>query len=164
MPTEEKKYFWNTHSNAGRKPIFSSPEHLEKSCIEYFTWNEENPLYESKLVSFQGSSTIEKLPKMRAMTITGLCIFLDIDQTTWRSYGRAPEFSWIVNKIDEIIRTQKFTGAAADMLNPNIIARDLGLANREELTGANGGPIEIMSSAADEAKRKLLALVTESES
>lgn len=142
MPDEEKKYFWNTHSTMGRKPIFSTPEQLEAACIEYFVWNEANPLLEQKLVSFQGFTTKENLNKMRAMTIGGLCIFLDIDQTTWRSYGRKPEFSCIVNKIDEIIRTQKFTGAAADLLNPNIIARDLGLANKEELSGPDGGPIK----------------------
>ena len=43
--------------------------------------------------------------------------------------------------MNNIIRTQKFTGAAAYMLNANIIARDLGLANKEELSGPNGKPI-----------------------
>ena len=32
----------------------------------------------------------------------------------------------VVSKAEKIIYEQKFTGAAADLLNPNIIARDLG--------------------------------------
>ena len=47
--------------------------------------------------------------------------------------------------MDEIIRTQKFEGASADLLNPNIIARDLGLADKSELTGAGGGAIETVT-------------------
>ena len=43
----------------------------------------------------------------------------------------------------EIIRTQKFAGAAADLLNANIIARDLGLADKNEVTGKDGGPVEV---------------------
>lgn len=37
--------------------------------------------------------------------------------------------------MEEIIRTQKFEGASADLLNPNIIARDLGLAEKQEHSG-----------------------------
>ena len=53
------------------------------------------------------------------------------------------DFSEVTTRVDEIIRTQKFQGAAADLLNPNIIARDLGLADKSELTGKDGGPVEI---------------------
>jgi hypothetical protein len=65
---------------------------------------------------------------MRAMTISGLCIFLDISRPTWVEYRAKEGFSSIVSRVDEIIRTQKFEGASADLLNPSIIARDLGLA------------------------------------
>ena len=51
----------------GRPPAFNSPEELGEQCDAYLNWVEENPLYEAKLVSFQGESTVEKLPKMRAM-------------------------------------------------------------------------------------------------
>jgi hypothetical protein len=47
----------------------------------------------------------------------------------------------VTTRVDEIIRTQKFQGAAADLLNPNIIARDLGLSEKSEITGANGAPL-----------------------
>lgn len=72
---------------------------------------------------------------MRAMTLEGLCIFLDIARQTWDNYCQRDDFLEVTTRVAEIIRTQKFTGAAADLLNPNIIARDLGLAEKREHTG-----------------------------
>lgn len=135
--------FWEARSSHGRKPIFASPEELWGVCCEYFAWVEANPLYECKAFAFQGVVTKEDLPKMRAMTISGLCIFLDIGVHTWHDYRAKQDFSDVTTRVDEIIRTQKFQGAAADLLNPNIIARDLGLADKSELTGAGGGPVQV---------------------
>lgn len=97
---------------------------------------------EDRIISFQGEATHVPVAKMRAMTVSSLCIFLDISVRTWAEYRAKEDFSPITTRVDEIIRTQKFQGAAADLLNPNIIARDLGLSDKQELTGANGGPIE----------------------
>jgi len=36
-----------------------------------------------------------------------------------------------------VIYRQKFEGASADMLNPNIIARDLGLADKKDLSSTD---------------------------
>ena len=104
-----------------------------RAASEYFEWVEENPLWEDKVTSYQGLNTHEPVAKMRAMTISGLCIFLDITRPTWDAYKSRDDFSDITSRIEEIIRTQKFEGASADLLNPNIIARDLGLAEKQEL-------------------------------
>lgn len=134
--------FWKARSSHGRKPIFEDAEKLWEACCEYFEWVEANPLWEDKLVTFQGAATHEPVAKMRAMTLDGLCIFLDINRTTWDEYRKREDFTPVSSRVDQIIRTQKFQGAAADLLNPNIIARDLGLAERSELTGKDGGPVE----------------------
>lgn len=129
-------------SSHGRNPIFATPEALWDAAEQYFEWVEDNPLYEDKISSYQGEVTHEPVAKMRAMTIGGLCIFLDISQDAWREYGRRKDFIGVVTRAEEIIRTQKFAGAAADLLNANIIARDLGLAEKQEHTGKDGGPIK----------------------
>lgn len=134
--------FWEARSSHGRNPVFEVPNELWIACCEYFEWVEQNPLLETKAFgSKDGPQTIE-LPKMRAMTISGLCIFLDISRKTWGEYRDREGFGIITSRVDEIIRTQKFEGASADLLNPNIIARELGLADKTELTGKNGGAIE----------------------
>jgi hypothetical protein len=135
--------FWEARSSHGRSPLFATPDHLWSACLEYFEWIEANPLYEAKAFAFQGDITMADLPKMRAMTVSGLCIFLDISPKTWAEYRAREDFTPITSRVDEIIRTQKFQGAAADLLNPNIIARDLGLADKSELTGAGGGPVQV---------------------
>ncbi|MDT8419358.1 MAG: DNA-packaging protein [Desulfuromonadales bacterium] len=127
--------FWELRSRHGRKPIFSTPEDLWKACCDYFAWVEENPLKEEKVFSATEGIRRAEISKMRAMTISGLCFFLGIARETWSDYGRKEDFSDIVREAEAVIYEQKFSGAAADLLNANIIARDLGLADKKEHTG-----------------------------
>ena len=122
--------FWKARSKHGRDKIFTSSEALWEACCEYFQWVEDNPLWETKSYSFQGAPFHDQIPKMRAMTISGLCLFLDIDRSTWTAWKTDNDFSSIVARVEEVIYSQKFAGAAADLLNPNIIARDLGLTDK----------------------------------
>ena len=130
--------FWKARSKHGRNRLFASAELLWEACCEYFQWVEDNPLLEMKPFAYQGVVIQEPVAKMRAMTINGLCLFLDIDETTWRAWREVDDFSTVVSKAEKIIYEQKFTGAAADLLNPNIIARDLGLADKKDLGSSDG--------------------------
>ena len=69
---------------------------------------------------------------MRAMTITGFCLFADISDTTWENYCKEKDFIAVTKWIKDVIYSQKFEGAAAGLLNSNIIARDLGLKEKTE--------------------------------
>ena len=131
--------FWEARSSAGPKPKFADGETLWAACLEYFAWCHDNPLYEDKLVTFQGMATHEPVAKMRAMTIAGLCLFLDIARSTWDEWknGRA-DLSEVITRAEAVIYQQKFAGAAADLLNPNIIARDLGLSDKTDHTSSDG--------------------------
>lgn len=126
--------FWMARTKHGRDRLFKSPEVLWEACCEYFDWVEDNPLYEAKLVSFKGQSKLEEVPKKRVMTVSALCMFLGITAQTWNTWRKEEDFSEVVTQADEVIRNQKFTGAAADMFNPLIIARDLGLSDKKEVT------------------------------
>lgn len=150
--------FWRARSSHGRAPIFASPDDLWEACVEYFEWIEANPLKEAQAFSYQGTVTLKDLPKMRAMTVTGLCIFLDISFQTWSDYRARDGFIEITTRVDEVIRNQKFQGAAAGLLNANIIARDLGLADKSELTGKDGEAIEVRTIT-DRERAKAVALL-----
>jgi hypothetical protein len=93
---------------------------------------------------------------MRAMTIAGLCLFLDIDTTTWSLWrkNRSDLFS-VITRVEQVIYQQKFSGAASDLLNANIIARDLGLSDKSEVTGKDGGPIETKDVSDLEKARRI---------
>lgn len=148
----EGNKFWLLRSSHGRNPIFPSPDALWAACCEYFEWVEANPLWESRLASDKGQPIAVPMPKMRAMTIQGLCLFLDISDETWANYKANKDFVGIVTRAEKVIYSQKFAGAAADLLNANIIARDLGLADKKEHTGANGGPLRVISADMDEVE------------
>lgn len=88
---------------------------------------------ETKAFHAQGIITTTTIPKMRAMTMEGLCDFISVEPETWRLWRtNRNDLLGVIARAERIIRRQKFEGAAADMLNPNIIARDLGLRDRPE--------------------------------
>ena len=127
MSAPKGNAFWTARSSHGRKPIFPDPDALWDACCEYFTWVEQNPLFESKPFAYRGRVVLKRIPKMRAMTISGLCIFLDITLQTWTRYRARQGFADITQRVDEIIRTQKFEGAAAGLLDANLIAREMAM-------------------------------------
>lgn len=136
MAAPKGNKFWEARSSHGRSPIFEKHEDLWESCLEYFDWVQDNPLKEEKIFQYQGAIVRSDVNKMRAMTIGGLCIFLDICKDTWANYRNNEDFLAVTKRAEEIIKSQKFAGAAADLLNANIIARDLGLkdASTSEVT------------------------------
>ena len=133
--------FWKLRSSHGRKPIFADPDQLWEACCEYFEWVEANPLREEKVFNGKDGIVRAEVAKARAMTVEGLCLFLDIAKPTWAEYRKREGFEEAVARVDDVIRTQKFEGAAAGLLNGNIIARDLGLSDKQELTGKGGGAL-----------------------
>lgn len=118
--------FWKLRSRHGRDTLFASPELLWEAACEYFEWCEANPLIE---VDYRGKDLARvELPKMRPFTLHHLCNYLDCGAAYFRQFKSDVEgFSTVVTRIEQIIYTQKFEGAATGFFNANIIARDLGL-------------------------------------
>jgi hypothetical protein len=133
--------FWRARSKHGRDKIFKTPDDLWDSCCEYFDWAEDNPLLETKSYMYQGKAVQDQIPKLRAMTVEGLCLFLHVNSKYFNDFEAAldmsdpqdKDFSDIITRAKDVIRQQKFAGAAADQLNANIIARDLGLTDKKEV-------------------------------
>ncbi len=152
--------FWEARSSHGRNPKFETADQLEDACGQYFEWVAENPLMEAKAFAFQGVVTQDALPKMRAMTLGAMCMFIGIDKTTWEDWRKSrPDFSRVIAWAEQTIYQQKFEGASADLLNANIIARDLGLADKKEVTGADGEAL-IPALSDIEVARRLALLLT----
>jgi hypothetical protein len=135
--------FWKLRSKHGRDKLFATPELLWQAACEYFEWCEQNPLYETKAFAYQGIIITEKLPIMRAMTLSLLCFYLNCNEAFFRNFKhQLPEgerdFNTVIADIEQTIYNQKFQGASGNLLNSNIIARDLGLADKSEITGKDG--------------------------
>jgi hypothetical protein len=124
--------FWKLRSKHGRDKIFSDPALLWEAACEYFDWCDKNELIE---IDFKGKDADRvQIPKMRAYTWEGLELYLDIHSLRdYKTNENYKDFSQVITRIEKIIYTQKFTGAAAGFLNPNIIARDLGLSDKSQV-------------------------------
>lgn len=132
--------WWEARSSHGPNPKFETADALQDACLQYFDWNEKNPLWKDTLVTFQGFAKHEPIAQMRAMTIGALCMFIGVGHDTWIEWRNSrSDLSKVIKWAESVIYRQKFEGASADLLNANIIARDLGLADKKELDHTTNG-------------------------
>lgn len=131
--------FWEARAKHGRDEIFEDPEILWEESIGYFIWVKENPLQEQDWVGKDGNEVSKD--KMRAMSIAGLCLYLGVnsryfydleDRIKGKKDQRSKDFSHVITRIKDTLNSQKFEGAAAGLLNANIISRDLGLVDKTQ--------------------------------
>jgi hypothetical protein len=113
------------------KPKKYQPAALWKKALEYFEWNNAHPLKEEKVFGTGKRMTVKK---MRAMTIIGFCNYACIDRKTYETYEKIEAYLPICVRIKDMIFQQKLEGAAADLLNPSIIAREVGLVDKKDIT------------------------------
>jgi len=126
--------FWKQRTKHGRDKLFASPDILLQEAYNYFKWCDDNPLEEQKAFHAQGEITKTHLNKLRAYTWEGLELYLRIySLRQYKTDARYKDFSQVMKEIEKTIYNQKFTGASADLLNPNIIARDLGLVDKKDV-------------------------------
>lgn len=159
MPAPKGNQFWKLRSKHGKDKLFTEPSLLWEAACEYFEWVENNPLYETKAFAYQGVVTTETLPKMRAMTLSQLCFYLGCSESYFRAFKSTlkesdKDYLTVINEIESIIYNQKFQGASADLLNANIIARDLGLSDKSEIDHrSDGEKIEFVILPASQYKK-----------
>lgn len=114
----------------GRPLNFKTPQDLWDRSKEYFAECDDNPLEVSEVTTTEkGMFSKIKLHKV-PYTWEGLYVFLGISNLD--RYKEKKEFVGIITHIGNVIRNQKFSGAAAGLFNSNIIARDLGLSDKTE--------------------------------
>lgn len=140
--------FWELRSKHGRKKLFEKPSLLWEAACEYFEWCHENPLIEMDWVG-KDADAVER-PKLRVFTLHGLCLYLDCSTSYFRAFKSTckasdKDFLTVIEKLEEIIYNQQFTGAASAFFNANIIARNLGLRDKvdSEITGKDGESFNI---------------------
>lgn len=124
---------------------FQWPHELLTELVNFFNWIHDNPLQEAKLTSFQGSSAIENIPRMRAVTQQSMWLYCGISRAKWGKYRLGNDlegFQEVVEWAEDMMHTINFEGGASGLLNAMLVARQLGLAERTELTGRDGGPME----------------------
>lgn len=134
----------------GRPRLIESPEQLLEHVLSYFRWLENNPHHSAQVSSYQGDAHIVDVPRKRVATIRGLCLHIGCSYDVWLDWRGArpgsknqrPDLQPVMHWAETAIYEDKYNGAASGLLNANLIMRDLGLAERSEVSGPNGGPQE----------------------
>jgi len=150
MAAPEGNQFWKLRAKHGRDKLFATPELLWEAACEYFEWIDSNPLLEAVLGKgnakpfkdeegeYHFAPDVVEMPKMRPYTLHGICLYCDCSTSYFRAFKstlkeKDKDFLTVITRIEEIIYNQKFEGAASGFLNPNIIARDLGLTEKQTI-------------------------------
>ena len=162
MAATKGNHFWELRSKHGADTLFKSSELLWEAATEYFKWIEENPLI---AIDFKGKDAIEvEMPHTRPYTMQGLCLYLGVnvqyfndfeDRIKSNKIKKNKDFALIITRIRETIYNQKFSGAACGFYNPSIIARDLGLTDKTDITtnGKDMAPVIIDWSGKTDATK-----------
>lgn len=154
MSAPKGNQFWKLRSKHGREKLFESPELLWEAACEYFQWVDKHPwkkveqakgnikpVYDKKKEAFVFPQQTVKLPTERPYTLSGFCIYIDASESYWRNFrkldGLSDDFLTVIHRIEEIIATQQFEGAAVGAFNANIIARKQGLTEKVESENKN---------------------------
>lgn len=123
--------FWKQRSSHGRELIFSSPTILWEACVEYFEATDQRKWIKQDWVGKDATEVFRKTDT--PYTLSGLYVFLDIDPKTWALYREREDFIPVVTRVEQIMYTQKLEGAMVGAFSPNIVARDLQLADKKEI-------------------------------
>lgn len=139
---------WQRRSKHGRDKIFSDPESMVEEFSGYCDWAEKHPWYSHEWKSISngtglGSDLVKKkLPLVRAWTMIDFAHYLGVSASWFRNFKRnmkantalppqvRHDFLTVIDFIEEAVYNQKYSAAAAGLLKENLIARDLGLAEK----------------------------------
>lgn len=135
MSATKGNQFWKLRTKHGNDMLFSTPEILWEECIKFFESVDDRKWHR---IEFHGKDAEECIvPLETPYTWTGLYLFLDISHTTWQDYEKREDFIAITARVRNIIYTQKFEGASVGAFNATLIAKDLQLIDRTDLTTKN---------------------------
>jgi hypothetical protein len=115
----------------GKKPRFKTPDDLLQKCLDYFDYVDNNPSVSHEIITSGDKQTTKEVYKKNPYTWEGLCVYLGM--STLKYYKTKTEFDPVFEYLDKRIYNQKFEGASRGDFNATIIARDLGLRDKQEV-------------------------------
>lgn len=138
--------YWNKRSKHGRDKLFASPALMWKAACEYFEDCNKNPWVKKQVASFQGTNSLVDVPIQTPYTMVGLCLYLQCSHSYFKCFKKSildkeadkitdmdRDFLVIMEQIENTIERQQFEGATVGLFNSNIIARKLGLIDKQEI-------------------------------
>jgi hypothetical protein len=166
MAAPKENQFWKLRSKHGRDKLFTTPDLLWEAACEYFQWCQDNPwmkieqaraagkpglaikVKKGQAVGIQATRPTElaELPTARPYSLSGLCLYLGCSHHYFYEFKKTANEDYldILTRIELIIETQQFEGATVGAYNANIIARKLGLTDKQEIENNVKGELTII--------------------
>ncbi|HEY4288255.1 MAG TPA: terminase small subunit [Puia sp.] len=159
MAAPKGNQFWKLRSEHGREKLFASPDLLWEAAQQYFNWCDGHPWYmveaarqgarltKTKDGQYKEPDKLLKIPTVIPYTLTGFCLYIDASKYYWGNFRKqlhkaldnnkndklSEDFIGIIDRIELIIETQKFTGVAVGAFKGNIISSEMGAAAKIEV-------------------------------
>jgi len=119
-----------------------SPDKLLEYFREYKQYEENNRLYKIEYVGREGTRVETPLHYPLSMEAFKSWLFInkiisDLSDYVKNKEGRYDDFAPIITHIKEFIFAHNFRGASVQLLNPSLIARQLGIKDQQDVTSDN---------------------------
>lgn len=131
-PFHKGNQVWRLRKKNGSVTKYQPGELLDK-FEEYVDYCLRNPLQELQLVKFKEHYEEADVAKMRAMSVKGFCTFAGISESTFNYYKRKLDLAEEAELIQLYCENAQYEGAAAGLLQHQIVARMIGLADKKEM-------------------------------
>ena len=135
MAAPNRNKFYELRSKDGRDKLFNDPEVLKSEIVKYFTKVESKTLIKPELIK-SGMDAGKQVELLIGDFPTKPELAIELGFAKWESLKNYKEYSLdfleVITWAEETIANWKLKEAAIGNLNPNIIARDLGLADKTE--------------------------------
>lgn len=148
------------HLGVARPKEFLTPQDFLVEAVRYFRWCDDHPLKEEQVFNYKGCVVRADKNKVRPYTKQGFATYCAIPVSRLNSYKNRsdPEWQDAIEIVEQAMHDQKFTGAVTGLMNAMMIKSDLGMVDRSELTGKDGGAIvtkdlNAQEELLDEARR-----------
>lgn len=135
----------------GRPRNIESPEQLWKLFRQYKNWAKTHPREKQEFVGKDGDEKTRKLERPLTWVefesyLFERMIINDLGDYERNKEGRYDQFTTIVRAIKNVIEADQFGGAAVGIYQHNIIARKLGLADKQEARRVDKDGNDLMDS------------------
>ena len=122
----------------GHRKAIGTPTELFELFIEFKKWIFSEPIMKAEFNAKVGD--IVYIPLQRPLTwsrfdtwIADKGIIEDLEDYRQNRDDRYSDYGGIITRINREMKANKFEGASVGIFNANIIARDLGLVDKQEL-------------------------------
>lgn len=165
--------FWKLRSKHGKDKLFGDPVLLWDEACAYWEWCDGAPWMRPELVKYQGYAEEYSVPLGRPYSLDGLTVYLGVAGSYFRSAkknlqtkveeGKATDTEVLlleaIELIETVTRTQNLEGAAVNVFNANIMARQHSLA--ETINQNNTGDSVVRVTVRDQETADNLSALNE---